>query len=81
MGSGCGEKAKRQRAQYMMGQLHEARKALLHVLASRDILEQGPGGFGHDPYFTAVPTLLHVEWALGYPQTALDRSAEHLPLK
>lgn len=64
--------------QYIMGQLHEARKSLLHVLASRDILDQGPGGFGHDPYFTAVSTLMHVEWALGYPQTAIDRSVEHL---
>lgn len=45
---------------------------------SRDVLEQGPGGFGHDPYFTAAPTLAQVEWALGFPQTAIERSERNL---
>ena len=65
-------------AHYLMGQLQEARKALQHVLLSRDVLEQGPRGFGHDPYFTAVQTLAHVEWVLGFPRTAIERSERNL---
>ena len=63
---------------YLRGQLHEASKAMQHVIASRDVLEQGPRGFGHDPYFTAESTLAHVEWALGFPEAAIVRSEQNL---
>ncbi len=60
-------------AYYLLGQLDEARDALQLVLRSRDVLEQGPGGFGHDPYLTAGPMLGLVEWTLGFPQAAIER--------
>lgn len=65
-------------AHYLTGQLDEARKLLLQVLLAREVLEQGPRGFGHDPYFTAAPTLAVVEWTLGFPQEAIKRSERNL---
>jgi class 3 adenylate cyclase/tetratricopeptide (TPR) repeat protein len=60
-------------AYYMTGQLDEARKALEHVMSSRDVLALGQAGFGHDPYITAGSMLGLVEWTLGFPQSAIER--------
>ena len=47
-------------------------------IPKKDALANITVEFAHDPYVTAQSTLSHVEWALGYPATALRRSTFNL---
>jgi len=61
-------------SKYLMGNLTEAQSHLEDVLASKMDFRSVPLPFGHDPFLTAPSTLCHVEWSLGYPVKARERS-------
>lgn len=65
-------------AHAMMGQLEKARAFGDEVMAAPHHMDQLPPGFAHDPLFTMIANLTHVNWSFGYPETALIASQKNL---